>query len=570
VYPDLAIDDSNGLLSDIVVDSTSITIATSNSPGVSFPATDDGSSVNDREFSHGWVLSGLQTHLSKAKSVGVTMTYIRDEKLDPSFIVEFDSNTIDNMVDGLRSTYIFDADAMFADRVFSQDDELQQNMSIGLQIEASDWESTEFTPYVRTITLPDLDLATLGSTSSADHFITVDMVVVWADAAYDFAVPTQFADLEGDYVADFVESLAFECTNSSDCAGSQVCRHTFVGGELNSSATQHTWHCESSCSSDEFDNGDVGCFAVFSPGSQCNEPLPCGENHCIEGVCRVRYDNGHSCTVAKASFCLSEFCCEGCGNTCQDYPLDPGFNCSVGLEYNDCASNWCSSEEGDDDMDAVCLALIEDGEACDEDAHCVSEYCSAVQDDICVTQYNVTGPCYEDDDCLGSLTCCWECGFECQPYPRPFGVGCVKDADCQTDFCSSTNYVCEEALEDGETCTQDEHCVSGYCSPDRDVCYTPLDDEESCSYDSDCTSEFCSTDRSDICYSPLSDGDACTYDSDCSSQWCTTSASSFQQTTASTATCQTKYSSGETCAFDIQCDSGDCSVSCTWFVCQCV
>jgi hypothetical protein len=129
--------------------------------------------------------------------------------------------------------------------------------------------------------------------------------------------------------------------------------------------------------------------------------------------------------------------------------------------YNECASDWCSSEEGVVDAQAVCLALVEDGDMCDESKHCLSGYCSTLQSNTCVTQQPEGGACYFTDECISgaSLSCCWECGFTCEVYPRAVDQPCFSNSDCNSNFC--LDYVCTVLVANGQSCTSNSVCSSG-------------------------------------------------------------------------------------------------------------
>lgn len=569
--PDYVIDDVSRL-SKLTIDDVEVSLSTGATDSIYFPTSDDGSTLKEMQFARGYALTGSQTQFDGSLAVTVDMMYTSTTTVSPSFEITFDSSSIDNYVDSMRSDYTADHDAYFVGPFDDLDDVQQHNMSMALKYDYdSEWASGElsFTPKVLTTNVPSLDFAALAQAAANTHCADVDVVVSWGGKEREFDVPVQFADLENSYISDFLDVLAFQCTQDSDCSGDYVCAHRIEAGLLNATSGRQTWHCVAECAADEFYLDGLGCFAEFAVGEACDVHVACGEHRCIRGKCTVQYDNGAECKQSTASHCKSGFCCKGCGNTCQDYPLAPGFNCSIGLENNECASDWCSSEEGADDVEAVCLPLIEDGESCDEDAHCTSGYCSSTQSDICVTKYNVSESCYYDDDCLSGLTCCWECGFVCETYPRDMGVSCIQDDDCDSEFCSSSSFTCAEVVGDGEECQGDDWCTSGFCSPDRGVCMTTADDAEDCEYDSDCTSEFCSADNGDTCFTILEDGEACSFDSDCLSEWCTVHASTAQETTAGTTTCQTRYDTGDACAVDDQCESLDCSADCVWFSCYC-
>ena len=565
--PGLAIEDATKL-EDFAMDDTTMTLASALSASVVFPTKDDGSATRTRVFERGWLLSGTHTHLD-TEGIGVRMLYTATSASDDAdFEVIFDSDRLDNIVDGRKSTYTGEAEGDFVIEGLSNATE--RNLSLALQIDPDAWDEVVFTPFVQTVDVPAFHLGTMSTASLADQVLLVDLAVVWAGTSHDFEVVVPFSDIAGDYITGFLRTLAFQCVTNDDCTDSgEVCWHSIHDGRLNATTGLQTWHCEPGCNGTHFSMyGDLGCFDVFAQSDECFDDLPCGDLYCILDECQPRYENGEACSADAPEYCFSGFCCEGCDNTCQEYPLEPGFNCSTRLEFDECASNWCSSEEGDDDLEAVCLALIKDGKTCDEDAHCESTYCSTVQSTTCVTQYNVSGPCYLDDDCADSLTCCWECGFECQEYPRGLGLSCLSDDDCDSDFCSTVSYTCSEPQDDGEACLADDGCVSGYCNSDRGECFTQLDDDETCSFDDDCTSGYCSPDR-DTCFTLLDVDDSCEHDSDCGSGWCTQRGGVYSETTASGTTCQAKYDSGEQCSADDDCESGDCSVACSWFVCSC-
>jgi hypothetical protein len=574
VHEQYTIEDDDDLLADMVIDEVTLTIATSASDDVNFPTSDDGSTLATRAFPRGWVMIGEQVQLVD-HTISVEMTYTSSVTAAlPSFVVTFDSDAVDTYVDFARSTYLANTEDDYAG-VYELSEEEQQNVSMALHVGWDDWADTSLVPQVINVEVPSINLETLTNVAAEDQHIDITMHVKWFSTDYYFDAPVEFADLSSDYVADFLSSLAFQCISNDDCSSSApVCSHEIVDGALDVTAATQTWHCIDSCSSsDIFEMNSLGCFEVFAVGDTCDWDVPCGDDGkvCLDGICSVQWSNDETCTVDTASYCASQFCCEGCANTCQDYPLEAGFNCSTTLDFHDCASDWCSFEEGVEDPYAVCLALLEDGDTCDKSKHCVSEYCSTIQSDICVTQYDIGESCSLDDDCISGLGCCWECGFICETYPRDLHVSCINDEDCESEFCSSSTYTCAEVVEDGEECLGDDACTSGFCSDDQGgICFTQLEDGEACTYASDCTSSLCSSDQGNECFTILSDGEVCIHDSDCESGWCTDE-SFYQATTASVTTCQTKYATGETCGNnDNVCESNDCSADCAWFSCNCV
>jgi len=360
--------------------------------------------------------------------------------------------------------------------------------------------------------------------------------------------------------------------------GKDVCSHLFIEGNydprglVNGILTGEklggildmysTWQCVPECRKGvEYNLKDAGCFKAIQPGEKCWGDVACTTSYCPKGTCVVRKNNGDECNPAVPEACDSKYCCTLCGNTCEDYPLKSGFNCTKNA---DCKSGWCRENPGV----KSCSPLLKKGQSCEVDSNCQSQYCSKPQKNKCTVQSKLGGSCFFADECVSGLSCCFECGFTCQAYPRKDGLACSDSKDCISKFCHSKTCVSE--IPDGGKCTSDKLCSSGYCSKVQgNTCVRKGADNAKCGLDDDCKSNHCAVNQGKICFTLIANGNKCTSDVQCESGYCNNFDSKGAEIKdTSQWKCAKKLDSKVKCAHDRMCKSGKCDV-CSWWVCSC-
>ena len=292
-------------------------------------------------------------------------------------------------------------------------------------------------------------------------------------------------------------------------------------------------HCDDSvCESDEPD------------GETCDEASDCESTHCGNGFCCAF---GDCCSVAEdcptfgtedpictspptcqgttgATVCGSSFICSNTGLEEDDSACDsateaddcgyyPSVYCTGAMDQAapECATSCDNNLDCDPDAHcnpetSQCEPDVNDGNACEGDAWCVSDYCEngfcCQNGDCCSTEANCPASYSSEAVCTSPATCQGErdvavcnanscatsmgvaddsaCvgGLEaadCGPYPSVVCTGgavqnppvcadsCTADSECDADAYCNDASVCVPDESDGETCDADAQCVSGHC-----------------------------------------------------------------------------------------------------------
>jgi len=322
-----------------------------------------------------------------------------------------------------------------------------------------------------------------------------------------------------------------------------------------------TWQCVAKCRQGiEYNLKDAGCFRASQPHEECWGDIACTTEFCPAGFCVERKNIGDPCNPDAAEECDSKYCCTLCGSTCQEYPLKSGFNCT---KDDDCTSGWCRATPGL----KSCSDLLKKGDACEKNSNCESDYCSEPQKNKCAVQSKEGGPCFFSDECVSGFSCCFECGFTCQVYPRKNGVKCVENKDCTSKFCHSGTCVSE--IPDGGKCSSDKLCSSGYCSQVQgNICVRKGADGAKCGLDDDCKSSYCAVDQGKVCFTLIANDKQCASDGQCVSGFCNNFENGAAVADKSKWKCAAKLAAKTECEEDRMCKSGKCDV-CSWRVCSC-
>ena len=407
---------------------------------------------------------------------------------------------------------------------------------------------------------PIPEILTLTPWNIAQNTSMVKFDVEWLGKELTYHLPAPFSMQHGStFVVDLLSMLKFGCRTSNDCSGSAVCSHAVVGGDYH--PLYSTWQCVAKCKQGiEYNLKDAGCFTASQPGETCWGDIACTTEYCPAGTCVERKNIDDPCRPTAPEECDSKYCCTLCGTTCQEYPLKSGFNCT---KNDDCKSGWCRETPGL----KSCSDLLKKGDACEKNSNCQSNYCSEPQKNKCAVQSKEGGPCFFADECVSGFSCCFECGFTCQVYPRKNGVNCVEDKDCTSKFCHSDTCVSE--IPDGGKCSSDKLCSSGYCSEVQgNICVRKGDDGAKCGLDDDCKSAYCAADQGKVCFTPIANGKSCAGDSQCESGFCNNFEKGAVVEDKSKWKCAAKLAAKTECDDDRMCKSGKCDV-CSWWVCSC-
>jgi hypothetical protein len=221
----------------------------------------------------------------------------------------------------------------------------------------------------------------------------------------------------------------------------------------------------------------------------------------------------------------------GCGSSEQPSKC-AGVTCS---DHGRCALQVgepiCLCDDGFEPVGLECRApdLLEDGEACGQDAECASGLCVGAFVGFegpfpqCTT--GASGePCDSDADCLEGT---------CELFVVTEGVGqictatCLSDADCESGMCNQfapgQSGICTDGL-NGWDCWDNGDCLSGRCisvvtaSGVESLCTDGLPGDP-CNADADCDNGRCidvisAAGVQSMCTRGES-GDPCGQDSDC-------------------------------------------------------
>lgn len=411
--------------------------------------------------------------------------------------------------------------------------------------------------------VPIAEEVALAPWSIAHNTSMVSLEVEWQGRELLYNLPALFTTQQSSkLITELLSMLKFGCRTNNDCTGKAVCSHAVIEGDFH--PLYSTWQCVATCRKGiEFNHKDAGCFQAVHEGDKCWGDAVCTTGYCPKGKCVVRKNNGDQCNPDVPEACDSKYCCTMCGTTCEEYPLKSGFNCTKDA---DCKSGWCREKQ--EPSIKSCSQLLKKGDKCEVNSNCKSKYCSKPQKNKCTTQSQEGGKCFFADECVSGLSCCFECAFTCQKYPRKNGLGCLANADCTSKFCHAGKCVSE--IPDGGKCTSDKLCGSGYCSKVQgNTCVRKAADGGKCGLDDDCKSDYCAKDQGKVCFTLIANGNKCASDVQCESGFCNNlDAKGKEVKDKATWKCAAKLESKKECKSDRMCKSGKCSV-CSWWVCSC-
>ncbi len=262
-------------------------------------------------------------------------------------------------------------------------------------------------------------------------------------------------------------------------------------------------HQGASCATDDDcgheDDPDLQCIL-----GRCDRPraegLPCGQdddcgpdlacnldpNDGTESlrVCLPQLESGEPCIVHNQ--CLSEFC-DPEERTCAAR-VDPDSPCPSG-DSAQCRNGRCIQEPVSlcaEDADCpisgycnpltlrcgwYCVALRPDNADCVADTDCVSGDC--VQERCRTLPLGNGEACDEDEDCESEFCNVAEDDPHCQELPLALGTPCWSHQQCESLVCfapdSATQSTCVVGREEGEACDPNDPSVEP-CSPHQFYC----------------------------------------------------------------------------------------------------
>lgn len=239
-------------------------------------------------------------------------------------------------------------------------------------------------------------------------------------------------------------------------------------------------------------------------GETCQDDADCAQNLCVEDACAAPCDGDDACEFIPGSSCVTESVqrgdASGSVSVC-DVPAE----CS---RPDDCPDDEaCSVVREDDQVHTLCLdpgdGDLADGETCDEDDECASNFCKEDHfGDYCAS------PCETGDDCPGDSA---DFEFECEETEVGSGSidacvrqdppACDSENDCDTDAaCAIVASEDGDELETvclpdnggnnaGGACSDHDDCLSRYCMEDLGICSAPCTDRGVCGNYQICTEE---------------------------------------------------------------------------------
>lgn len=280
-----------------------------------------------------------------------------------------------------------------------------------------------------------------------------------------------------------------KCSNDDECNGNLVCVEETCAQPC---AADIRCPQGQACVARDDGSFEGACLAItgtFLLGEECS-----GDRDCTSGACA-----GEEGTRVCVELC--------------DVGTGPAAECDEGAN----AANERCTLEG---LRRVCVPPLDDfasGEPCNSPRECASGTCIVppareVEDAVCAENCSDAVPCSNDGDlcvrltggaraCLAPL----EDGATCQDDAVCSGGFCIKDVDdsfkcaspCDDGACAAGfgcdvdergNRVCMPVLDDrvaGEECARARECASGHCArfatPDQDfgtLCADPCDDGE--------------------------------------------------------------------------------------------
>lgn len=236
------------------------------------------------------------------------------------------------------------------------------------------------------------------------------------------------------------------------------------------------------------------CVAALGPGAQCIDSASCASGLCDFRECTCVPAPGGGCaagSVLLGGACLTDRWCQSgsCAIAFADratgaFRLPEGLGVCVAGDLPD--GSWCFRLTGSADT---------------ADSDCASGICyrhgGARIDGECIPSNVITGPCYEDRQCIAER----RCSIPVQPPssgppglcvgdPLPGGHPCDENSDCMSGLCEPDEpRACADPVIGGGSCTVNSQCVlSGICWSDG-LCGIP--NRSACSLDTQCRSRSC-------------------------------------------------------------------------------
>lgn len=155
--------------------------------------------------------------------------------------------------------------------------------------------------------------------------------------------------------------------------------------------------------------------------------------------------------------------------------------------HDDCVSNFCSTVNNN-----ICMEQKSNGRNCLENAECESGRCSILNVAQCMPKLPDETRCVLNEDCESNF-CSWQDDMGTCRAQVGRGGSCLFNGDCTTGWCSSWHLMkCRDRLDDGELCVDSAQCQSGWCSiGNGSSCSSKKDDEIGCFFNNECQSSYC-------------------------------------------------------------------------------
>jgi len=293
-------------------------------------------------------------------------------------------------------------------------------------------------------------------------------------------------------------------------------------------ACDHDTYCEEGlyCGSPESDEVDYCDVCMALPGAG----EPCRDYSCGPGArCDTSTGEPYLCValLADGQPCEEHYHCLSlhCYEGACIAPLADGQPC---VDAPQCESGFC--------WEGACMSRLEEGEPCTDDATCISVRCHEGQ---CITARQNGEPCDHD-------AYCWYICYQgvCADY-REFGESCDVNENCRREAdCYQGTCIGKSSYPIGAPCENEYTCASHLCIDG--VCAERKEHGEPCTVDEECTeSNHCAADG--LCGMTI--GEDCTTHRQCRSGHCP-----FY------ATCKAPLADGEPCTANEECASWDCIV----------
>ena len=200
------------------------------------------------------------------------------------------------------------------------------------------------------------------------------------------------------------------------------------------------------------------CLPRLAAGEPCTAHNQCSSEFCDpeERACAPRVDPDSPCPSGDSAQCRGGRCIEEPVSSCAD-----DSDCPIS-GYCDPLTLHCGW---------YCVALRPDGADCVADEDCVSGHC--VQERCRTLPLGNGEACDVDTDCESEFCNVQEEDPYCQELPLPLGTPCWQADQCESLVCfapdSGTQRTCVVGREEGEACDPNDSSVEP-CSPHEFYC----------------------------------------------------------------------------------------------------